>query len=74
MRAAMIKPFAEPTEVLAYTRMMDGILDIACIIQDAATWLRVCAPSSIWPTRLSLAIARRHLDGECGTRTARSSC
>src|SRR6202011_2254183 len=33
--------------------------DIASIIQDAATWPRACAPSSIWPRRLSFGIARR---------------
>jgi len=35
------------------------IPDIASIIQDAATWPRACAPSSIWPRRWSFGIARR---------------
>jgi hypothetical protein len=39
------------------------IPDIASIIQDAVTWLRACAPSSIWRRRLPLGIARRRLDG-----------
>src|SRR6266478_6616563 len=43
------------------------IPDIASIIQDAATWPRACAPSSIWPMRFSFGIARRRLDGGCRT-------
>jgi DNA-binding transcriptional LysR family regulator len=48
-------------EVLASGRLR--IPDIVSTIQDAATWPQACAPSSIWPRRWSIGIARRRLDG-----------
>src|SRR5258707_10505373 len=49
------------------------IPDIASIIQDAATWPRACAPSSIWPRRWSFGIARR-LEGHRTGGPFRGTC
>src|ERR1700691_1569294 len=50
----------------------------ASITQNAGTSPRACAPSSIWPMRLSFGIDRRRRDGRwssgpSSTRTSRSS-
>jgi hypothetical protein len=43
--------------------LAEGAAGQRIVSMDAATWPRACAPSSIWPRRLSLGIARRRLDG-----------